>query len=60
MLNKFMAAALILLGIAGIAAGGVLLTYQPVYTVGGEWAIGIILAALAYMITYGLTQIQQC
>ena len=59
MLNKFLAVLLVLLGVTGMAAAGILLAHRSGNAPGVEWAIGLILAALSYMVAYGLTHAQQ-
>ena len=59
MLNKFLTVLLVLLGSIGMAAASVLLAHRSIDAPGVEWAIGLILAALSYMIAYGLIHAQQ-
>jgi hypothetical protein len=59
MFKKLTTGLLVLLGIAGMAATGVLLAHRLEDAPGAEWAIGLILGALSYMITYGLTHAQR-
>ena len=59
MFKQLMAGLLVLLGVVGMAATGVLLAHRLEDAPGAEWAIGLILGALAYMVAYGLTHAQQ-
>ncbi len=59
MFKQLMTGLLVLLGIVAMAATGVLLVHRSDNTPGVEWAIGLILAALSYMVAYGLTHAQQ-
>lgn len=58
MFKQWMTGLLVLLGVAGMAATGVLLAHRSGSAPGPAWAIGLVLAALAYMIAYGLIQVQ--
>jgi drug/metabolite transporter (DMT)-like permease len=55
MLKQLTTGLLVLLGILGMAAAGVLLAHRSESAPGADWAIGLILGALSYMIAYGLT-----
>ena len=55
MLKQLTTGLLVLLGILGMAAGGVLLAHRPEGAPAADWAIGLILGALSYMVAYGLT-----
>ena len=59
MFKQLMTGLLVLLGTVGIAAAGALLAHRSGDAPGVEWALGLILAALAYMVAYGLTHAQQ-
>ena len=59
MFKQLMTGLLVLLGIVGMAATGVLLAHRLEDAPGVEWAIGLILGALVYMVAYGLTHAQQ-
>ena len=59
MFKQLMTGLLVLLGIVGMAAAGVLLALRSFNAPGVEWAIGLILGALSYMVAYGLTHAQQ-
>ena len=59
MIGKASNTLLVLLGVFGMTAVGVLLVHRSDNTPGIEWAIGFILAALSYMVVYGLTRARQ-